>query len=226
MVWPQFVQCAHSKNHGNTCCRYSERTTSRILQAIFLSLLPLSSAHRAALEVNPRKKKHSIPSSRPWQRPAPEVAAPPGLRIGRVRATCPNAPYGRRRSLGSAGGGRKSLRLDQRRWRLRFPFPPWRLRRAMSASSSLAWGFCLYSKHDRHDGGVLDVVTLLGASCLETRLGGPTSMPQPSVVRCCPRLTLKRHNVRHCRRVQYRIFIIAEQVPPSTCHVLLGIKDG
>jgi hypothetical protein len=33
------------------------------------------------------------------------------------------------------------------------------------------------SELDRHDGGVLDVAPLLGASCLETRLGGSCCSP-------------------------------------------------
>jgi hypothetical protein len=52
-------------------------------------------------------------------------------------------------------------------------------------------GCCLWEKSsirsmDQHDGDVLDFVSLLGALCLKTRLGGP--MLLSSSVRRCPRL--------------------------------------
>jgi hypothetical protein len=70
--------------------------------------------------------------------------------------------------------------------------PPWRRRRGVLVSPSLArsWllssGESLDSELDQHDGGVLDVVTLLGASCVKAWLGGSRLLF--SGARCCPRL--------------------------------------
>jgi hypothetical protein len=63
----------------------------------------------------------------------------------------------------------------------------------------LSPGESLDSELDRRDGGVLDVVTLLRASRLETRHGG--SWLLSSGARRYPRLFQGR-NARHCRRVQ------------------------
>jgi hypothetical protein len=73
--------------------------------------------------------------------------------------------------------------------------PPWRRRRGVSVSPSLArsWllssGESLDSELDRHDGGVLHVVILLGASCMKTWLGGSRLLS--SGARCCPRLVCR-----------------------------------
>jgi hypothetical protein len=64
-------------------------------------------------------------------------------------------------------------------------------------------GESLGSELDQRDGGVLDVVTLLRASRLETRHGGSWLLSSGA----CryPRL-LQGRNARHCRRVQYNAF--------------------
>jgi hypothetical protein len=73
--------------------------------------------------------------------------------------------------------------------------PPWRRLQGVSTSPSLAlsWlvslGKSLDSELDRHDGGVLDVVSLLGASCLKTRLGAP--LLSSSSACCSPRLIFR-----------------------------------
>jgi hypothetical protein len=62
-------------------------------------------------------------------------------------------------------------------------------------SPLLAWSWLLSSGEsldpelDRYDGGVIDVITLLGASCLKTWLGGPLLLS--SSARRCPRLICK-----------------------------------
>jgi hypothetical protein len=55
-------------------------------------------------------------------------------------------------------------------------------------------GESLDSEEDRHNGSILDVVSLLGESCLKTWLGGPIVV----LLRCSPlsKLELQRRNVR------------------------------
>jgi hypothetical protein len=51
----------------------------------------------------------------------------------------------------------------------------------------MSLGESLNSELDRHDGGVLDVVTLLGASCLKTQRGRGGPMFPSSSAHSCPR---------------------------------------
>ena len=88
-------------------------------------------------------------------------------------------------------------------------------------------GCCLQAKalirSDRHDGGVLDVVPLLRASCLET---WPGSSLLSSGVRCGPILIIggAMHGRRRC--VQDGVFLGSDQVLPFTCHFLFSIQGG
>jgi hypothetical protein len=94
--------------------------------------------------------------------------------------------------------------------------PPWRRLQGVSTSPSLAlsWlvslGKSLDSELDRHDGGVLDVVSLLGASCLKTRLGAP--LLSSSGARCSPRLIFR--GVMHAIASESKAIPSWDQVPP------------
>ena len=69
----------------------------------------------------------------------------------------------------------------------------------------------------------LSVVTLLRASCTETRSGGHVLR---SFRACCCQVDLQGRYVRHNWRVQDDAFLVTVQVPPPTRQSLLGIFMG
>ena len=87
----------------------------------------------------------------------------------------------------------------------------------------LSLGESLDSVLDRHDGGVLGVVPLLGASCLEAWLG---SSLLSSGVHRRPLLILSGAMYGRRRCVQDVDFLGSDQVLPSTCHLLSVIQGG